>query len=323
MKREIKILLRIFILLFAFNLLFFTKSNAETERGPEYEWTYTVEDGKAVDVYISNGIIANEITVPSTLGGYPVARIGKQNETYKNFINNQSSTRLTRIYLPSSLEEIGDYAFYNMNYLQQVGLGTDITKLPNITKIGNYAFGYCRGLTNITLPDSLEEISNNAFYVCNNLASVTLSVNLKSIGNYAFSNCKKIASINLPESLTSIGDYVFQNCSSITEIEVPSTLENLGNYAFSGTGLSSVPENLPGNIISKGLFANCSSISGTLLIQEGIAEIGDNAFQGCSNMTGIEIPNTVEKIGDYAFSGTGLSSIPENLRKYYTKQIIL
>ena len=82
--KNIKVLLRIAIILFALSLFITNTSNAETESANDFEWTYTVENEKAVDVYISSGIISSSITVPDTLGGYPVARLG----TGKfNFIN--------------------------------------------------------------------------------------------------------------------------------------------------------------------------------------------------------------------------------------------
>ena len=47
-----------------------------------------------------------------------------------------------------------------------------------VTRIGNYAFRNCSGLTSIVLPDSL-----------------------KTIGDYAFCNCSGLSGIDLPDSL--------------------------------------------------------------------------------------------------------------------------
>lgn len=44
---------------------------------------------------------------------------------------------------------------------------------------------------------------------------------------------------------------------------------------------------------------------------EGVTKIGASAFQSCSGLTNIDIPNSVTSIGDSAFNGcTGLTNIP-------------
>ena len=56
-------------------------------------------------------------------------------------------------------DKIGDYAFYECNI-------TNLTLPSNLTRIGQYAFQYCRGLTSITLPSSLTDISYDPFNGC-------------------------------------------------------------------------------------------------------------------------------------------------------------
>ena len=60
------------------------------------------------------------------------------------------------IYYYTYKDEIGDYAFYACNI-------TSLTLPSNLTRIGQYAFQYCRGLTSITLPSSLTDISYDPF----------------------------------------------------------------------------------------------------------------------------------------------------------------
>ena len=47
-----------------------------------------------------------------------------------------------------------------------------------------------------------------------------------------------------------------------------------------------------------------------VVIGNGVTNIGDFAFKGCSNLTSVTIPNSVKSIGEYAFWGcSGLTSI--------------
>ena len=64
----------------------------------------------------------------------------------------------------------------------------EIDGLP-VTRIGNYAFYRCTGLTSVTIPDSVTSIGNYAFYRCTGLTSVTIPDSVTSIGESAFRDC--------------------------------------------------------------------------------------------------------------------------------------
>jgi len=49
---------------------------------------------------------------------------------------------------------------------------------------------------------------------------------------------------------------------------------------------------------SKGAFADCSNLSGSLIIPEGVESIGPEAFRGCVGLTGtLSLPSTLKRIG--------------------------
>jgi len=41
----------------------------------------------------------------------------------------------------------------------------------------------------------------------------------------------------------------------------------------------------------------------TVIIPEGVTEIGNDAFMGCRALTSVTLPSTIERIGSRAFSG--------------------
>src|SRR5271169_3500925 len=54
-----------------------------------------------------------------------------------------------------------------------------------VTGIGDNAFAYCSGLTNVSIPAGVTSIGNNAFAVCSSLASVSIPNNVTNIGSGA------------------------------------------------------------------------------------------------------------------------------------------
>ncbi len=230
---------------------------------------------------------------------------------------------LTSIELPNSLTSIGWSAFSGCSSITSitlpfVGNGSDKTHL-------GYIFGASDYSNNSTyIPNSLKEvkitrctsIGYEAFSGCSNLTSIEIPSSVTSIGESAFKGCSSITSIEIPNSVTSIGSSAFSGCSSLTSIEIPSSVTSIGRYAFSGcSSLASITLPFIGNgndethfgyiFGARNHFDNSEYVPNSLKevkITEGTS-IGDSAFSGCSNLTSIEIPNSVISIGYYAFYG--------------------
>ena len=62
------------------------------------------------------------------------------------------------------------------------------------------------------------------------------------------------------------------------------------------------------HIIGSEAFSNCSNLSGSLMIPEGVTEIEDGAFLSCRGYNGtLSLPSTLERIGFQAFCDTGFT----------------
>ena len=137
------------------------------------------------------------------------------------------------------------------------------------------------------------------------IESVTISQGVKKIGTFAFNGCSTLISVTLPNSLEVIGAYAFKD-SAITGdangyLEIPEGIMMLGDGAFRGcTGLRKIK--LPNTLetIGKYTFMNCTNLTDTLVIPEGIKEICSYTFNNCG-LTGIRLPSTLIKIDDSAF----------------------
>ena len=170
---------------------------------------------------------------------------------------------------------------------------TEFVWPEGVTKVGNFVFADCSGLTSVAIPEGVTSIGTSAFYGCSGLTSVTIPSTVTSVGVNAFSDCSSLTSVTIPEGVTSIGNSAFYGCSGLTSVTIPSTVASIGDSAF----------------------RDCSGLT-SVTIPEGVTSIGISAFYGCSGLTEVVIPSTVTSIGRHAFNGcSGLTSvaIPEGV----------
>ncbi len=165
-----------------------------------------------------------------------------------------------------------------------------------VTSIGNSAFSGCSTLTSVTIPENVTSIGSSVFSDCSNLTSLTFNAeNCSSCGssNYpAFPS--SIASLTIGEKVTKIPDYAFSGCSNLVSLTF--NAENC-----SSCGSSNYPA-FPSSIAS-------------LTIGEKVTKIPDYFLYNGSAFESVELPQSLTKIGSYAFRNGALSSItiPENV----------
>ena len=117
----------------------------------------------------------------------------------------------------------------------------------------------------------------------------------------AFNGCKVLSSITIPNGIKSIGSSTFYGCSSLTSIVIPASVTSIGGYAFYGcAGTLYVNCDIPSATDSYGGAFYASKFT-NVRIGAGVRYIGDRAFQSCSTLVSVSIPESVEYIGNYAF----------------------
>lgn len=88
----------------------------------------------------------------------------------------------------------------------------------SVTSIGNYAFAYCAGLTNIKIPNSVTSIGYEAFYGCTSLTNIKIPNCVTTIGERTFVDCIGLTSVTIGNSVTNIEGRAFINCTAIESI---------------------------------------------------------------------------------------------------------
>ena len=164
-------------------------------------------------------------------------------------------------------------------------------------------------IVNITIGEGITKIGDNAFCNCAKVNKVEIPSTVTEIGNFSFASCKKLKDIKLPTSLKRIGWGAFESCKKLIKIEIPNSVTVIGANAFRNCkALKSVKLSTQMKEISSGMFDSCDNLV-AFTIPSNVTDIGYQAFSG-SGLESIQIPKTVEKMGEYIFSRcTSLSSV--------------
>ncbi len=169
---------------------------------------------------------SGSITIPSSVSyngtTYNVTCIG--NRAFRE------SSGLTHVYLPHSVTKIDQYAFSHCTGL------TDI-ELNEVTYIGNDAF-YNTGLTAVAIPSTVTYLGAEAFCNCASLYTVFIPNGITTIRYRTFQKCTSLWNIEIPNTVTTIDHSAFRWCTDLKRVmlgsDISCELTSIGNYAFEG-----------------------------------------------------------------------------------------
>lgn len=227
--------------------------------------------------------------------------------------------------------------------------GCKSTVIPNsITHIGEFAFATCGEMPIIRIPSSVTDIADSAFMDCYGLREVHIDdisawcqiifhdaeSNPLTYAGHLYIQGKEVTELTIPNDVSYISSYAFSGGKCLFNITVPDELATIGKDAFAGVanvayqgsasgepwGARQVNGFRDGNMmyndmtISK-LVACSRNVTGRVIVEDVVKEIGDGAFAYCDSLTAIVIPEGVTRMGQGVFdSCTALRSVTWNAR---------
>lgn len=228
-----------------------------------------------------------------------------------------SCTDLTSITIPSSVTFIDGGAFELCTSL------TSIT-LPNgLTTVEMALFAGCSSLTTITLPASVTSVDLLAFSGCSSLKDLyCFAETVPETGSLLFDERVPLQSATLHVPASAVENYAvathWSGFGNIVPIVASDIVEDKNHIWFSdlkvralcmdnwdtdGNGSLSYQEAAVVTDLGEVFAANADITSfDELQYFTGLSALGDNTFQGCSNLTSLTLPPAVSSIGANAFA---------------------
>ena len=242
-----------------------------------------------------------------------------------NLITKQITIKLEKAgTLPSKIGDTKKYKITNLKIMGEIN-GTDLRFIREMAGSNDIGQGTNGKLVTLDLSGSKIVKGGDCYYRVDNGYSTYYHYYTSDdvIGDYAFKNCSDLTSLTLPSSVTRIGDYAFYNCSGLTSLTLPSSVtSSIRDYIFDGlkecnyfidsdleTYLAHTHDwkYIPVDEIK--YYHNGQELT-KLEIPSGVDKIGSYSFYKGVNLTSLTIPSSVTSIDRSAFEGcSGLTSI--------------
>ena len=244
----------------------------------EEEGTFAIPQG--ITIIPSSGFDGCALVEKVTLGN--ITSMG--NCAFQGCVRLKSfnSENPNEINVPKGVTTFDYFAFKGASLI------TKVIVPDTVTSIGEGAFRDCSALEEITLPfvGARENVKNNDGAVFGYIFGFDTKYNSNCVSqsNYYYYIPKTIRKVTITKQ-TEIPAHAFKNCDFIEHITIPEDATSIGVYAFYNC---------------KNLSSLNSETAGTFAIPQGVAEISNYCFDGCSLLEKVTMGSTTS-IGSYAF----------------------
>ena len=265
----------------------------------ETDTSYTIPDGvTTIGNYAFDGCTGlTSITIPDSVTNISIYAF-------------QKCTSLTSIVIPDRVTSIGMNAFNGCKAL------TSVTLPSSISKIGNSSFYGCSSLATVYYAGTYEQWSKISIGSSNSkLTSAKFIYECNSSKAYSIGSCGENVAYKLYSDgeLEITGEGAMNGSSvpwsddndKITKITIADSVTNIIGSVFYDTSFYKDDSNWEDDSLYIGnhLIKVKSTVSARYTVKTGTISITDSAFSNCINITSIIVPDGVTNIGAYAFYG--------------------
>ncbi len=211
----------------------------------------------------------------------------------KAFIN----ANIEKINFNPNIEKIEDDAFRGCDCLENI----DLSMCKKLKVLNKSIFRGCRSIETVILPENLLEIKEYCF-AFNGLSNINFPKNLNFIDKGAFNNCIYLteANLSLCDDLRFLYEDAFSDCYNLEKVFLPKNLIEIKERCFMETELCEITFPPTLKFIRSGAFFGNSNLEKIDL--KNVKEIDSLCFSDCTNLKEVNLPETLEQIGEKLFS---------------------
>lgn len=216
---------------------------------------------------------------------------------------------LTEIEIPDSVQVLDCQCFYKSPNLEHVFFRNN----PSLKQIGRGCFAFC-SLTSFSLPPSVKSIGGGAFTQCpmlnfvisanNSLFTICNDLLLSSNKRVCYGQIGCSSEIFVPDCVENISDGCFSDSQTLSFVHFgeDSSLKRIGAEAFYGSSIQRITIPKDVGVLGKKCFEGCQRLFNVTFESScpALKQLDDKVFARC-DITSIEIPDNVERLGDGCF----------------------
>ncbi len=181
-----------------------------------------------------------------------------------------------------------DYSADTIPWLSKKDKITSIRVEDGVTVIGSYAFSRCKYVNQVRIPSSVSQIRTKAFSYCDSLENVSYTGSTAQYNRIDIMAGNSELKAALSTGVATIRTYKASS-SSISWSLTNGTLTVRGKGKMPAYHFMEAP-----------WFGKRAAIK-RIVVGEGITAVSTYAFACCSNVTSVDLPDTLSEIGARAF----------------------
>lgn len=181
-----------------------------------------------------------------------------------------------------------DYSADTIPWLSKKDKITSIRVEDGVTVIGSYAFSRCKYVNKVRIPSSVSQIRTKAFSYCDSLEDVTYAGSAAQYNRIDIMAGNSELKAALSTGVATIRTYKASS-SSISWSLTNGTLTIRGKGKMPAYHFMEAP-----------WFGKRAAIK-RIVVGEGITAVSTYAFACCSNVTSVDLPDSLNEIGARAF----------------------